>query len=822
MDHAGRSAVEVLTRRERDVLARLAQGQTAPEIAQSLTLGLSTVKFHLSNLYGKLGVNTRRQAISQAHALGLLPANGAPHPPPRGVFHNLPLPVTRFFGREAELAEITQRLAENRLVTLTGPGGVGKTRLALRVAEALLPEHSDGVWFVELAALSDPALVAQQTAATLGLRDQPGQPVIDGLARFLRERRSLIVLDNCEHLLEGCARLCDALLRVCPALRLLVCSREPLAVPGEAILVVPSLPVPSTDQPLSPDNLAAYPSVRLFVDRARLARADYQLAAHNAAAVAGICQRVDGIPLAIEMAAARINTLSAEQLAGRLEDAFRVLTSGSRTALPRQQTLRATIDWSYQLLSQPERLLLQRLSVFAGGCSLEAAEAVCSGEGLLAPQIVDTLASLVAKSMVVADRAPGEATRYHLLEMVRQFAREKLNEFGTAAGWHRRHRDHYLDFGEIIAHVVPTSEQLGFKPKLARELDNLRQALAWSFNVAADIAACARLLGVLGCGIGFRHAEALEWSLRCRAACQGRDDVPPTLHEQLLGCCAALTALDDPPAAVQLAVQAVELCRARVPEAKEALVCQLEGLAGLTMNDLGEPERAVALIEEADALRRELNQEADHPQDALAVRANAAGVRAVLANALRRYPDALAYSAVLIEHGKKSGADLCLASGHTLQGIASLGMGAFPAAREHFLVALDLNRKHQAWEIAYNLRWLGAVDLAEGNLARALAYCHESLVEADLIPDRNIIASNFGLLAAISARLGQTERSATFSGAAQALYARQRRKPWEDSSLDTLFPGWQSQPDHAALSAAFEAGQTMTSEEALAYALQSP
>ena len=346
---------EALTAREREILERLAQGYTAPEIAEQLTLALSTVKWHVEHVYGKLGVNSKRQALTRAQALGLL-AGSAPTSPaqppaspaqPPATQHNLPVQVTRFFGREAELAHIGARLSEDHLVTLTGLGGVGKTRLALRAAEELLGDYPDGVWLVELAALSDPDLVPQQVAATLSLRDVPGRPVLETLTACLRQRQTLILLDNCEHLLDGCARLCDALLRACPGLRLLVCSREPLRVAGEVILLVPSLPFPAAGQSHSPQHIEDYASVRLFTDRARLVRPDYQVAPHNAASVAGICQRVDGIPLAIEMAAARINTLSAEQLAGRLDDAFRLLTSGSRTALPRQQTLRATIDWSY-------------------------------------------------------------------------------------------------------------------------------------------------------------------------------------------------------------------------------------------------------------------------------------------------------------------------------------------------------------------------------------------------------------------------------------------------------------------------------------------
>lgn len=368
--NSAEALVEPLTRREREILTFLNEGFSAPEIAEQLTVAVSSVKTHIQHLYSKLAVNSKRQAVARARELGLLEtlptaARFDPPPPTRhGVIgstsfqavrapssqpdsaprSNLPLQVTRFFGREREIAQLKERLAEHRLVTLTGSGGVGKTRLSLRVAEELLDDFPDGVWLVELAPLSDPALVAQQVASSMGLRDEPGRPILEALTAFLSERQALLVLDNCEHLLEACARLADTLLHACPRLRILASSRELLGNAGEAVFHVPSLPFPDPDH-LPPikelnDNVA----LSLFADRARLLLPDYQIGPHNAGTLARICQRLDGIPLAIEMAAARINVLTAEQLADRLDDVFRLLTGGSRTALPRQKTLRATID----------------------------------------------------------------------------------------------------------------------------------------------------------------------------------------------------------------------------------------------------------------------------------------------------------------------------------------------------------------------------------------------------------------------------------------------------------------------------------------------
>ena len=515
--------IQPLTRRERDILALLAQGHTAPEIAEQLTLAVSSVKWYIQQLYGKLGVNRKRQAVARAAELGLLeePSAAAPAapPPPTQRTNNLPGQVTRFFGREEEIAQLVQRLGEHRLVTLTGSGGVGKTRLSLEAAGQVLSEFADGVWLVELAPLTDPALVPGHVAAVLGVRETPGRPIRDSLLTYLRDRQVLLVLDNCEHLLGACAQLAEALLRTCPQLKVLASSREPLAITGEAVYGVRSLPFPDVDHLPPLEELVNYTAVRLFVDRARLVEPNYQANAANAAALARICQRLDGIPLAIEMAAARVNVLSTTSLAERLEDTFRVLTGGSRTALPRQQTLRATIDWSYALLTDAERRLFQRLSVFAGGCRLDAAEIICAddgpdsslgfgpasalGDGPAAPnapsiaqaEVLNLLSSLVSKSMVIAERRGGPQTRYRLLETMRQYGREKLHQAGESDRLHARHLQF---FGQLAREAEPHlrgPQQLAWLDRLEHDLDNIWVALAYSQSsrVSAEAAAGLRL-----------------------------------------------------------------------------------------------------------------------------------------------------------------------------------------------------------------------------------------------------------------------------------------------------------------------------------------
>ncbi len=354
--------------------------------------------------------------------------------------NNLPHQVTSFIGREREMAEVKRLLAATRILTLTGPGGCGKTRLALRVAADLLEEFANGVWLAELAALSDSALVPQAVASALGVREESGRSLLATLADYLQPKQLLLVLDNCEHLIGACAPLAAALLRACPRLKILALSWEVLGIAEEVTYHVPALSLPDLRRLPSLEHLTQYEAVRLFIERAADALPTFAVTNQNARAVAQVCYRLDGIPLAIELAAARVKVLSVDQIAGRLDDRFRLLTSGSRAAPPRLQTLRATMDWGYDLLLEKERLVLRRLAVFAGGWTLEAAEAVCAGDGVEGFEVLDLLTRLVNKSLVSAEEQ-GEETRYRMLETVRQYAWEKLLESGEADVMRGRHRD---------------------------------------------------------------------------------------------------------------------------------------------------------------------------------------------------------------------------------------------------------------------------------------------------------------------------------------------------------------------------------------------
>ncbi|HTE65550.1 MAG TPA: tetratricopeptide repeat protein, partial [Candidatus Binatia bacterium] len=401
--------------------------------------------------------------------------------------NNLPVRLTSFIGREAEIARLKELLAENRLVTLTGAGGVGKTRLALQVAADLLDGHPDGVWWVDLARITDAGLVPNAVAAALTVKEIPRQSLVDTLKNDLRAKRTLILLDNCEHVVAACAELADTLLHACQSLSILATSREPLGVEGEAPWRVPSLTLPDENAPPSIESLSLYEAVRLFIERAISVRPNFQVTNENAPAVAQICHRLDGIPLAMELAAARTRMMTPEQIAEGLMDRFHLLTGGVRTVFPRYQTLQASVDWSYNLLGEDERALLRRLSVFVGSFTLDAAEEVCSADASERQQVLELLSRLVDRSLVQVEEAAAEA-RYRLLETIRQYGRDRLAESGpdglAGASEETAVRTRHLDFYVALAErAEPELEGAGLMTWLERldlELGNLRAALDWS------------------------------------------------------------------------------------------------------------------------------------------------------------------------------------------------------------------------------------------------------------------------------------------------------------------------------------------------------
>jgi non-specific serine/threonine protein kinase len=447
---------------------------------------------------------------------------------PDAPHSNLPVPLTSFIGREKEVGEILRLLGRNRLVTLMGSGGVGKTRLAVESGNKLVPKFKEGVWWVDLVGLADPSLVAQEVAKILDVRDVPNQPMIDTLAKHIGSKQFLLILDNCEHLISACTQLVDHLLSACKNLKILTTSREALDILGETTFSVPSLSLPDAGESLAVKALGKFESVRLFSERASMVQPAFELNDQNAGAIVQVCRRLSGMPLAIELAAARVKMMTVDEIAKRLDDQFDLLTSGNRSALPRHQTLRATIDWSYDLLTDPERILFRRLAVFAGGFTLAAAEAVCS-RGMKRSDIVDLLGRLVDKSLVIVGTDPdGSETRYRLLETIRQYALEKLIEAGEMSSIRDGHLAFYLSLAEESEPNIFGGESAAWFARLDRELDNIRTAMEWATNGGRADAA----LRIAGAIVYFWFAHGFvgsEWHDRVQQALSRPEGMERTL-----------------------------------------------------------------------------------------------------------------------------------------------------------------------------------------------------------------------------------------------------------------------------------------------------
>lgn len=414
--------------------------------------------------------------------------------------NNLPAQVTSFIGRAEEMTEVKRLLGTTRLLTLTGPGGTGKTRLSLQVAADVLESYPHGVWLVELATVSDTDLIGETIASAIGIREEAGRPPLDTLINAIRGWRMLLVLDNCEHLIAAVAEIAGMLLRRCPDLRILASSREPLSIAGETIWPVPSLDVPEfvrgeETPPMS--SFADLEAVQLFVERAAAVRPGFKLTPENALTVARLCWRLDGIALAIELAAARVKLLTPAQILARIDDRFHLLSGGSRNALPRQQTLGALIDWSYDLLSEPERALLRRLAVFVGGRTLEMAEEVCAGDGVDCAEVFDLLAALADKSLLTVETGRDGEISYTMLESVWDYADDKLTQFGETARYRGCHLDFFTRFAEAAEPHLIGAEQAEWLDRVSSHHLNLRFALRWSVDSEGGVERGLRLMSAL-------------------------------------------------------------------------------------------------------------------------------------------------------------------------------------------------------------------------------------------------------------------------------------------------------------------------------------
>jgi len=511
--------------------------------------------------------------------------------------NNLPQQLTSLIGREADLAEIKARLRDHRLVTLTGSGGVGKTRLSIEAGRSLLDRYLDGVWLAELAPLNDAQLVTSIVADALGVSLSATAGGLDTLTSALRTKQLLLIIDNCEHVIAEAARVAEALMRGCPRLSILASSRERMAIAGESVIRVPSLPAPQPDEAATAARACDYAAVRLFVERANALGCGFALTDANAATVASICRRLDGIPLAIELAVPRLKVLPVDKLARGLDERFRLLTGGSRTALPRQQTLHALIDWSYGLLSDAEKTLLARLSVFLGTTSLASISSVVGGDDMPPEQIGDLLLSLVEKSLVHADLDSNDS-RYGLLESTRYFAAEKLAD---APALRRRHAEHFAArFAQATSawETTPTREWIA---SYASDVDNLRGALDWAFGPDGDVAVGLDLVAhshVLWAELGLM-LEHRYWVVAALEKLGNR--TPPKIAARLLSWQAGDVRELDDPADYEEAMRAADLYRKLGDSFHEGRVLLRAGTARLSPDSAEEGER---LLREAHALVR--------------------------------------------------------------------------------------------------------------------------------------------------------------------------------------------------------------------------
>jgi len=515
--------------------------------------------------------------------------------------NNLPQQITSFIGRGRELAEAKGLLGSARLLTLFGVGGIGKTRLSLQLAADVMDDYPDGVWFVELAPVANELGVPHAVASTVGVKETPGHPLLDALVRYVKDRKLLLILDNCEHLVAACARLATQLLKSGPNLKILASSREHLNIAGETTFLVPALASADPQRKLVAAALSEYDATRLFVDRASAVQPAFKVSDKNAAAVADICHRLDGIPLAIELAAARVRALSVETIAARLSDRFRLLVGGDRSALPRQQTLRALIDWSYDLLTERERAVLRRLAVFAGGWTIEGAEAVVPDGDVQGADVLELLTNLVEKSLVVVDPVGG---RYRLLDTVRQYAQERLDRSGEASDTSTRHLAFFLALAEEARPALAGPEQAAWLARLDLERENLLAAHAW----------CDRAKGGGELGLRLVHAVKPYWFTRGLLGLGHRVSVEAvgreTARGHTLARCRALhsagqlgCAMGHYGEARAYLEESLKIAREIGDRARVAAVLQPLGIAALGQGDVS---TARGHLEEALALAREL------------------------------------------------------------------------------------------------------------------------------------------------------------------------------------------------------------------------
>jgi len=727
--------------------------------------------------------------------------------------HNLPLQLTSFIGRERELAESSSRLASTRLLTLIGPGGTGKTRLSIQLGTELLPQFVDGVWFIELAPLTRPTMILQTVASVLGVRAQAGIPLAHIVIDYLRAKQLLLILDNCEHLVEASATLVDEFLHHVPAIKIITSSREALGITGETVYRVPSLALPSAQG--NANKMMGYESVQLFVERSTAANPRFQLTDENASAVAQICARLDGIPLALELAASRISAFAPEQIAKRLDDRFKLLTGGSRTALPRQQTLRALIDWSYDILSSDECQLLKRLSVFAGGWTFEAAEAMFDDMDVL-----ELLPQLVNKSLVMLDDE-GDEPRYRLLETIRQYARDKLLESGEVAEVRNRHLAYHVQFAEEAEPYLYKIGALKWVSRLEAEYDNLRAALEWGLDndpmkvlyIAGALPNFWYRRGYESEGIRWIHA-ALE-RLKDQPEVQGSANARERLRV-FARVWQAISFMSFSQGDMPQATTAAETCAVYARELgdKEILATVLTFSAASRMMS-GHFEELDAMLSEIITIAEESNN-----SYARGMTYGMLGSRLMMTDREPEKARELIHKGLGLLQGSENH------FGHTMV-LLGLAMGArfigrFEEARAGLVPLIpifqDFGDHHRSNMVQSELAHL---ERLEGHLDKAGSMYRQTILEWKRLGHRAAVANQFECLAFIAKAHEQPEHAVKLLGAAEALrqlinidMSQMERVEYEREINDL-----KTNMDEKVFEAVWNEGRSMSMDEAIEFAM---
>ena len=663
----------------------------------------------------------RLRDLTRPERIYQLVANDLPSefPPLRSlesVPNNLPAQLTTFIGREREMGEVKRLLGSTHLLTLTGTGGTGKTRLSLQVAADVLEQFSDGAWLVEFATIDDAAVVPETVAAALNVRQEAERPLTATLTSFLHAKNLLLLFDNCEHVIAAGARLAETQLRACPHLRILASSREPLGIAGETAWTLPPLSSPQdywreiVGGPDAMERFTQFESVRLFIERATAARPAFALTNENIVTVAQICSRLDGIPLAIELAAARIKVLTLQQIAERLDDRFRLLTGGSRTAMPRQQTLRALIDWSYDLLTEPEQKLLRRLSVFARGRTLEAIEAVCAGEGVEDFEVIDLLTQLVDKSLVTVEKTPEHGARYFITESIWDYGHGKLEEAGEMDAVRVRHLDYFVKFAEETEpRLSGPGQRLAFG-RVEEESINVRFAIETACELSGQarkglriMSALARYVEVRGL---FKEARELGAKLLAHPETVTRDAV----RAKALAAAARLAWVsDDLVPGLKFEQEALALFR-EIGD-RDGLVDVLNDMA-MYLWDAGDLEGAKKHLDEAETLLGD--------QGSMRLRADLLGARGAVAATEGRHEESLALNEESLALYRELGDGWLVAVLQWAVGVTALLLGHVEQARNYFRENLEAGRGLGTdWGLPFSFEAFAALAVTERQFERA-------------------------------------------------------------------------------------------------------